>query len=396
MKLIFSAILFICICSSVIAQNSIRSVDKIMLQIPESLTTSTSDIARYINSQFSTENEKSRAVFIWIARNIRYDIANMYVKSTVLNSAETNYKTLKTRKGVCTDYAELFNDIAGKIGIKSYVVSGYTKQNGVVDVLSHSWCAALIDDKWFLFDPTWGSGALFYGKFVKQINDEFYKMKPEECIKSHMPFDPLWQLMLYPISNEEFYEAPSLIDGQKQYFNFKDSLVVYDHQSEVERLISSNNRTERNGVKNSLIFDHLQYNRQKIAYYRGKELEEQANLAVDSFNNGTTMLNKFVEYYNRQFTPLKNDAEIQQMLDTVEICFNNTREYIKDIKNPDARVLSLIKQLNKSLDASSRSLEEMKAFLGKYFNTRKIFRKSLFYKYTHVGVSINKSQTKDE
>jgi hypothetical protein len=145
-----------------------------------------------------------------------------------------------------------------------------------------------------------------------------------------------------------------------------------------------------------LILDRIQYNRQNIVYYRSKQLNEQINLAIDSFNNGCTMLNIFVEYYNNQFTPLKNDTEIQQMIDTVETCFNNAREQLHKIQNPDANAISLIKQIKKSMDKASDSMEEMKAFVKKYFNTRTIFRKSLFYKYTHVGVSINKNQTKDE
>lgn len=396
MKLIFSIIIFIGVWSGVVAQNSIRSVDKIMQQIPESLTTSTQDIAGYINEKFSTQSEKSRATFIWIASNIRYDIANMYVKSTELNPTEAIDKTLRTRKGVCTNYAELFTDIAGKVDIKSYLISGYTKQNGVVDILSHSWCAALIDGEWFMFDPTWGSGAVLNGRLIKQINNKYYKMKPEECIESHMPFDPLWQLLTYPITNQEFYAAQSLVDGKKQYFNFKDSLAVYDKQSEIERLIFSNNRIEKNGVMNTLIFERLQYNKQNIVYYKNKQNEEKINSAVDLFNNGSALMNKFVEYYNKQFTPLKSDAEIQQMLDTVDFCFNEMHERLNNIKDPDAKTMSFIKQLNKPIDDASRRLEEMKVFLKKYFNTRKLFRKSLFYKYTHVGVMMNENAASEK
>jgi len=104
------------------------------------------------------------------------------------------------------------------------------------------------------------------------------------------------------------------------------------------------------------------------------------------------MLNEFSEYYNRQFTPLKSDAEIQQMIDSVETCFNNARNLLNGIKETDARGVTLIKQLNKTLNDTYESLLDKKAFLRKYFNTRKMFRKSLFYKYTHVGVSINRNQ----
>jgi transglutaminase/protease-like cytokinesis protein 3 len=31
--------------------------------------------------------------------------------------------------------------------------------------MSHAWCASKIDNQWYIFDPTWGSG-LNNGKFV--------------------------------------------------------------------------------------------------------------------------------------------------------------------------------------------------------------------------------------
>ena len=37
-------------------------------------------------------------------------------------------------------------------------------------------------------------------------DDDYFMMKPEKAIKSHMPFDPLWQFLNYPITSTEFYE----------------------------------------------------------------------------------------------------------------------------------------------------------------------------------------------
>ena len=263
MKKIVFLILLSGIWTGVIAQNSndFKAIDNKMLQIPESSTTSTQEIAGYINSNYSSANDKSRAIFIWIAKNIQYDVANMYVLNTNLKPDESIAKTLKTRKGICSDYANLFNDIAGKTGIKSYVITGYTKQKGVVDNLPHAWCAALIDSMWYMFDPTWGSGSIQNTKFVKQVNNFYFKMKPEQIIKSHISFDPLWQFLNYPITNQEFYEGKSQVNTEKPFFNFNDTLAIYEKQSDMERLVSSSNRIESNGVKNSLIFNMLQYDK---------------------------------------------------------------------------------------------------------------------------------------
>jgi hypothetical protein len=47
-------------------------------------------------------------------------------------------------------------------------------------------------------------------------------------------------------------------------------------------------------------------------------------------------------------------------------------------------------QLNKSLDEATFNLNEQKVFLDKYFSTGKLFRKSLFYKYTWMGIPTGK------
>ncbi|HSN62015.1 MAG TPA: transglutaminase domain-containing protein [Ferruginibacter sp.] len=185
--------------------NPYANIDTKVLQLHDSLTRSTTDIANYITKSFKTDKEKTRAIFIWTASSIEYDAANMFAINFYETKEEKIAKPLRTRKGICENYAALFNDICNKVGIKSYVIEGYTKQNGFTDYIPHAWCAALVDSSWFMFDPTWGSGYINKGKFYKKINNDYYKVSPATLIKSHMPFDYLWQFLHYPITNQEFY-----------------------------------------------------------------------------------------------------------------------------------------------------------------------------------------------
>ncbi|WP_278034740.1 transglutaminase domain-containing protein [Flavobacterium nitratireducens] len=133
-------------------------IDTKISKIPVELSKSTTGIAQFINDHFKSDNEKIRAVFYWTATNISYDVANMNNPNQFQTSQEKIENTLNTKKGVCIHYAEVFNDIARKVGIQSEIIYGYTKQHGKIDQLSHAWSAAKIDNKWFVFDPTWGSG----------------------------------------------------------------------------------------------------------------------------------------------------------------------------------------------------------------------------------------------
>ena len=365
------------------------AIDKKVLQLPDSLTKTTDLIASYITSNFATDKDKSRAIFIWVSSNIQYDVDNMFAINFYEKKEDKISKSLKTRKGICENYAALFTDICLKSGLKSIVVEGYTKQKGITDYIPHAWSAALIDSSWFLFDPTWGSGYVNGGKFFKKINNEYYKASPTSLIKSHIPFDYLWQFLNYPVTNQEFYEGKTQQNTTKPFFNFKDTILVYEKQSHIDQLISSAYRVEKNGVKNSLVFDRLQHLKLEIENDRQTKTVNLYNSAVVEFNDGINGLNDFINYRNKQFIPKKTDPEIQSMIDVAESKLKAAKSTLGQISNPDANTTNMIRQLTKSIDDSSTQMKEQQDWLKLYLSKSKSGRKSLFYKVSWFGVPLN-------
>ncbi len=180
------------------AINEYTAVDKKVLELADSSAKTTTGIANYIVSNFTSNTDRVRAIFIWTATNIQYDLDNMYAIDFYETTEDKVNRTLTTHKGICENYAAVFNEICLKAGIKSFVVDGYTRQNSN---LPHAWCAALIDTAWFMFDPTWGSGYIENKTFHKKIDNNYFKVNPLVFIKTHMPFDYLWQFSQYPITN---------------------------------------------------------------------------------------------------------------------------------------------------------------------------------------------------
>ncbi|MBL0343103.1 MAG: hypothetical protein IPP71_20890 [Bacteroidetes bacterium] len=393
MKLIKLLLLFILTAQTIFAQkatvNEFSAIDKKALQLPDSLTKSTDQIAGYITSNFTTDKDKSRAIFIWVASSIQYDIDNMFAINFYEKKEEKIAKPLRTRKGICENYASLFTDICIKSGLKSFVVEGYTKQNGFTDYIPHAWSAALIDSSWYLFDPTWGSGYVNGGKFFKKINNDYFKASPSVLIKSHIPFDYLWQFLNYPITNQEFYESKTQQNKTKPYFSFKDSIQVFEKQNHIDQLISSTYRVEKNGVKNSLVFDRLQHLKLAIENDRQTKTVNLFNSAVADYNEGINGLNDFINYRNKQFTPLKTDPEIQTMVDVADNKLNDAKIKLGQISNPDMNTTNMIKQLTKSVDDASTQMTEQKNWLKLYFSKSKSGRKSMFYKVTWFGLPLN-------
>jgi Transglutaminase-like superfamily len=395
MKLIKFIFFFILTTQTIFAQkatvNESSAIDKKALQLPDSLTKTTGLIASYITSNFATDKDKSRAIFIWVASNIQYDIDNMFAMNFYEKKEDKVLKTLKTRKGICENYASLFTEICLKSGLKSFVVEGYTKQNGFTDYIPHAWSAALIDSSWFLFDPTWGSGYVNDGKFFRKINNDYYKVNPTSLIKSHIPFDYLWQFLNYPVTNQEFYEGKAQQNKTKLFFNFKDTIQAYEKQSHIDQLISSAYRVEKNGVKNSLVFDRLQHLKLEIENDRQTKTINLYNSAVIDYNEGINDFNNFINYRNKQFTPKKTDPEIQNMIDVATIKLKEAKVKLEQISNPDVNTTNMIRQLTKSIDDASTHVTEQQNWLKVYFSKGKSGRKSMFYerKITWFGVPLN-------
>lgn len=393
MKLIKFIFIFIFTTQATFAQkmtvNEFSAIDKKALQLPDSLTKNTDLIASYITTNFSTEKDKSRAIFIWVASNIQYDIDNMFAINFYEKKEDKITKPLMTRKGICENYASLFTDICIKSGLKSFVIEGYTKQNGFTDYIPHAWSAAFIDTSWFLFDPTWGSGYVNGGKFFKKINNDYFKVNPTKLIKSHIPFDYLWQFLNYPVTNQEFYEGKTQQNKTKPYFNFKDSIQLFEKQNYIDQQISSAYRVEKNGVKNSLVFDRLRHLKLAIENDRQTKTVDLYNSAVADYNEGINALNDFINYRNKQFTPYKTDPEIQNMIDVADNKLKDAKNKLGKISAPDVNATNLIEQLTKSIDNASAQITEQQNWLKQYFSKSKAGRKSMFYKATWFGIPLN-------
>ncbi len=77
------------------------------------------------------------------------------------------------------------------------------------------------------------------------------------------------------------------------------------------------------------------------------------------------------------------------MVSQAEWSLENARLKLQAIQNPDSNTAASILQLNRSIDEAMMNLNEQRIFVDKYFKTGKLLRKSLFYKYTWMGIPLN-------
>lgn len=363
-------------------------VDAKMDKIPAELCASTDGIASFINSNFKSDNDKARAVFYWTASNIRYDIENINSIDYQVNSQDKIKHTLQTRKGVCIHYAEVFNDIAKKVGIPSYLVYGYTRQNGKIDKLSHAWCAAKIENIWWLFDPTWGAGYVNKNTFFKKLNNLHYKVAPTQFIATHMPFDYMWQFLNYPITNQEFMEGKTQLNKTKPNFDFASQIAAYDSLSDLDKAKTALKRIEKNGITNGLIQENVIFQKKEIEAIQNNEAMAKMNAINEDYNLAIALFNDFIFYRNNRFKPALPDEEIKAMIETPKKKMLDCQDRIYKIGFYNDANTTTVKSFKNSIINALKQIEEQEKFVNEYLGKSKLARKSMFTKVTWFGIPL--------
>lgn len=276
-------ILLIFISTTLFSQDYER-IDATILLYPKTCD-SPEEISKFITRDFQTEEEKVRAIYSWIIQNIVYEPSE-YKKFDYRfsNYRERNKKeeitrikiinrTLQKGIAVCEGYAFLFERLCELQGITNYLVRGDTKTTiegiGKEFNTNHLWNVAIIDNKPYLFDPTWGAGK-YNQKFIKELSYFYYKTPPEQFIKAHYPDIFEDAFISENISKQEFSEMPLIIDK---------SLIISD-------LIAPN----KGIIYSEMYFDEVQFlikstNPKEITFSFGNE-----TLPVTKLNQKETLI----------------------------------------------------------------------------------------------------------
>jgi hypothetical protein len=354
-----------------------QAVDARMRQVPDSSARTVGGLARFITASFQSEGDRARAAFVWVARNIRYDVENMYLLEYERPPAIVVQETLDKREGVCRHYAELYSAVANRAGVLTYVVPGY---NSLLASVGHAWCASRIEGKWQLLDPTWAAGKIVNHKFVAELDNAYFCMPPKAFLELHMPFDPLWQLLPAPRTPQQFQQG-IMPPTPHPAFAFADSLALYTQQTPKQRIHATNRRIAQNGVKNGHTYTYLANN-------QGREDNlhiDTYNEALNEFNEGVKLVNAFVEFYNRQFQPRKTDEELRQLLPPIRARFAQAHKLAATVQSQNPALLTSIKEFNTSLQEADDKLQKCQTFMDRYLTTGKLLRPTLFLSFNVLG-----------
>ena len=351
------------------AQNHFAA-ERIYINIPPSQTSTSAGIAGFINSHFSTNEEKIVAIYSWLTANIKYDADSIHYVVLDEDNEERASFALRRKKGVCENFSAVFTDIANQCGIRSMMVEGFTKQGGVLDRSGHVWCIAYVNKKWGLYDPTWDADHVGTSVFDPHFN--YFNVAPEEFVQSHLPFDPVYQLLHYPVNYHEFERGISRQQNDKKYFNYDDSLQAIQNMNRLARYSSEESRIENAGWPSSRIETKLKKIRFQAEVLSQDDDAALYNSAVFDYNDAINFLNDFLIYRNSQFRPSKPNKEVQKIFQNVSLSISSARLKLKKIESSTATLQLNTTDIRKKLDNLEINLKKQEAFFRS--NTAEAFK----------------------
>lgn len=354
--------------------------------IPDSVTISAAAIAKYLAAHNASQLDMLRSLYAWMSSHITYDMVNTYNPEYYKDTADAVDKTLKTRTAVCQGYASLFMETARQAGIPAWLVSGYTLKDGKPDADSHAWVAVFINNKWLLADPTWGAGYANNNKYQPKLNWSYFLVTPAAFIKTHVPFDPLFQFLEQPLRHDEIRDGIWTPAPGAAPFAYRDTLAAFAAMGALGRAENAAARIARYGVTNRMISTELGHLQNIVANGRLQENVNAYNSQVNvlngisnRFNEVTNDFNEYVVFKNQQFTPSKPDKEIREWIDGMAAQAEEIGKQLDNVK-PDPAYNGNIAEIRTAAAGLERRIKEEQAFVTKYLKTGKLFRKSLFYK----------------
>ena len=305
-------------------------------------------LAKEITAKADDDNDKAYAIYEWVACNITYDFMGVENVTMGFESTQVVKEALDTGKGVCQHYAELFHALAIASDLESLVVSGYTRQNGKIDKVPHAWNALKINSTWYLFDPTWGSGYFDGSAYQQEFRDNYFMVKPIEMIKSHMPFDPLFQFLPHPVSHLNFEKGKNIPGDQA--FEVNTDTEDYLTLSEDQQIKESMDRVKSFGIANTMVRGYYSNLNRRYKVFVANQQVELHNRAIEKFN-------KVVEGYNSYATEMnarggrlpKNTRPIKNQLETLEEKAYEVQKLFEAIDAP-ARLALTLSENKKNLE----------------------------------------------
>jgi len=334
-------------------------------QTPISARNSTKELSNYLVSPFNTEIGKFASIYYWVAKNIRYDDELAKNPRLYTDMREIISEVMKSKSGVCQHYAELFCELSRLAGLNAYVVDGYTLENGKIANVSHAWNVINIAGSWSMIDATWAN-AIIISKTKKGFPFTYFMVDPKESIKTHMPFDPIWQILSNPIKYDDFdVNKFALFDGN---FNYKDSINAYLELNSIEQQRETIARMKNNGTFNKLVKKEFLIKEKNLNTSLSNVEIVKFNKGILYYNGGLGYLNQYIKLRNNKFKDKKYGKNaIFALIDSALVNLERAEVNFGSVKILDPEIKKQLKTNTASIAKSKALIYKEREFVKEFF-----------------------------
>ncbi len=364
----FITLLFLLFPIIIFSQNfDYSKIDEFARNVPGSKANSIDGLAEHLTKKYNTEREKTRAIFIWMTENIKYNyrvLNNDNISIQQRLKKEKPERVLKAKWAVCEGYSNLFNALCNAANIGSEVVSGKVKDHsGKIPKIGHAWNVVKVDGQWYPIDVTWSAGGLSdkNGKYVKSFKDDYFLASPAYFIQDHFPSDPVFQLTENPIpfsvfKNNKKIELKKYAEVEINFQNITDSLNYHHQLNRPEKKIKSCERILRFDENNS----YANFNIAKFHYEQAKPIWEiYQTESKKVFNKKEKLTWEKIEKWERIIEQFRNKLkETEKYLSKIPIndqyAFNKKTimHSLKQNKEIDGQINKQFSEFKRYLEAT--------------------------------------------
>lgn len=187
-----------------------------------------------ILNQFDNNLYNLYSIYYWITHNIIYNVnsfINLLKDNKIIEKSICTPEYVYNNKcAVCSGYVNLFLDIFSHRkqinDIEIYEIIGITNStfdnDNNIKEIQHKWIGIKYNNKYYICDPTWGSGYVDPNNllFISNYSYDQFLIEPEIAINNHFPNKKEYQFLLNPITKEQFLKQP-FIYPDTLYINLK-------------------------------------------------------------------------------------------------------------------------------------------------------------------------------
>lgn len=321
-------------------------------------------LTRSIIDTSETQTQQAEDIYQWVSTNIHYDIKSL---QKGLTPNLTPIELIKEGKGLCSDYARLYQSMCRSVGIEAYIVSGYSKgynYNKQQPFLrtNHAWNIIYTDSTWKHVDATWGGGyvemqapffskimyklfeaplALSEAKYIKEYSTDYFDVQTDSLTKTHYPADPKWLFTPMPLSIVKFQN--DTIDSTMNYLNYAEEITQIRGKS--------NEYVYEAEATNSKQFNALNYYNSAHAYY-----QNGLNFNIDRDIKEANR-DQFTQMLEEQTLALSDIETHRAILDSVyQSRSNRLRQLARDQKRLTGRIKSKAKKAKNTHKSSQKKI----------------------------------------